>query len=388
MACPGGAGCRDADDCLLTRWCSGGSAPFDRAGKMSSRGAWPAISAAGIFELAPPAPAVNYFADFNHVLVHYCSSDNWIGSSDLAGINTSTGTSYDIHFHGQAIVNAAIATLLSGPIAADPLPAHTFYDTLLPNLQNASEILLAGESAGGGGLRHHLDRLREDMLQPAVADPEVKIRGLIDAGVAPGMWDPAISWADPYSPGDYRDHLLTVVEPPVRNFWGVNDSALDQSCLDPMYAPDHDADGSHPQVCYDTTYTLLNHITTPVFVRMDINDPLAKRPYGQWNLFSTTDDYWAALFGQLDRFSTYTSASGGLEAPLQAPGIQGPNCGRHVALQTNAGFFRRRVAGPGVPPTPFHDLLVNWYDDTAGSETQQIQTDNLGAGAYSPSFCP
>src|SRR5690349_14841225 len=106
----GGGGCRDADECLLDRWCSGSGQVFDRAGKMSSAGAPAAIRGFGIFSLQPPAPAVNQFADYNHVLVHYCSSDNWIGSSQLAGVSTSTGTAYDIRFEGEAIVNAVIST--------------------------------------------------------------------------------------------------------------------------------------------------------------------------------------------------------------------------------------------------------------------------------------
>ncbi|HEX6862675.1 MAG TPA: pectin acetylesterase-family hydrolase, partial [Thermoanaerobaculia bacterium] len=79
----GGGGCRDADECLLDRWCSGSGKIFDRAGKMSSLAAPPAIRGFGIFALAPPAPFVNQFADYNHGLVHYCSSDNWVGSAGL-----------------------------------------------------------------------------------------------------------------------------------------------------------------------------------------------------------------------------------------------------------------------------------------------------------------
>ena len=383
----GGGGCRHADDCLLTRWCSGGGEVFDRAGKMSSLGAAPAIRGSGIFELAPPAAVVNQFADYNHVLVHYCSSDNWIGSAELNGISTSTGTAYDIRFQGEAIVNAVFATLLSGAVSADAVAEADFYETDLPDLRDASVILLGGESAGGGGLRHHLDRLNFDVLQPAVVDPEVKIRGVVDAGVPPGLWDPNISWADPYSPGDYPHHLLTTVEGTVRSFWGANDSALDQTCLDPMWAVDH-AVGGHPQVCYDTTYTLMNHITTPVFLRQDINDPLGKQRYVEWALYPTNDDFWSAQFAQLTLFSTFPGGSL-LEAPLAAPGIQGIHCSIHVAIQKNDGFFAHRVTGPGVPARSFHDLLAAWIAGALpGPNTIQIQTDNLGAGAYSASFCP
>lgn len=384
----GGGGCRNADECLLDRWCSGGGQVFDRAGKMSSAAAPAAIRGFGIFSLQPPAPAVNQFADYNHVLVHYCSSDNWIGSSQLAGVSTSTGTAYDIRFQGEAIVNAVVSTLLNGPVGADPAVAAAFYNTTVPNLQAASEILLGGESAGGGGLRHHLDSLYT-LLQAAVADPEVKINAVVDAGAPPGLWDPAISWADPYSPGDYPDNLLTQVEPPVRSFWGANDSALDASCLDPAWAAAHNLIGSHPQICYDTTYTLMNHITTPVFLRQDINDPLGKQRYVDWALYATSDDFWSAQFAQLNLFAGYTPAAGGLEPPLAAPGVQGIHCNRHVAIQTNDGFYAHNVTGPGVPARSFHDLLVAWLAGApTGPNTVQIQTDNLGAGAYTASFCP
>ena len=179
----GGGGCQDADSCLLERWCGGGGQVFDRAGKMSSLGAAQAISSpGGIFNLVPPAPFVNHFADYNHVLVHYCSSDNWIGSADKTGIVTTTGVAYDIKFQGEAIVNAVFGTLQAGATGADLGPAANFYATALPDLRDASEIILAGESAGGGGLRHHLNRLREDVILPMATNPNVAVRGLIDAG--------------------------------------------------------------------------------------------------------------------------------------------------------------------------------------------------------------
>ena len=85
--------------------------------------------------------------------------------------------------------------------------------------------------------------------------------------------------------------LVNFDEPVIRTFWEVDDSALDQSCLSPAWAPWHSLAGGHPQVCYDTTYTLLNHITTPFFLRQDINDPLGKTRYVAWALFPSTDDF-------------------------------------------------------------------------------------------------
>jgi hypothetical protein len=384
----GGAACRDADSCLLERWCGAGGQIFDRAGKMSTAAAFDAIHGHGLFELDPPGALVNQFAGYNHVLVNYCSSDNWVGSSTHTSLNASNGTAFDIQFRGEDIVNAVIGTLLAGGTAPDPVPAKTFYPTKLPDLRDATEILLAGESAGGGGLRHHLDRLNFAVLRPAMAGP-VEIRGVIDAGAPPHLGGAGIDWSDPYSPGDYADYLKSEVEIPVRSFWGVNDSALDQSCLDPAWTVAHDAAGGHPRVCYDTTYTLLNHITTPVFLREDINDPLGKQRYVDWNLYPATDNYWTDLSNQLTDFAAYTAAAGGLEPPLAAPGVQGPNCSRHVSIQTDDGFYLHRVANPGVPPRSFHTLLWNWVNGVGvGVNTQQIQQDGLPAGFYTPSICP
>lgn len=58
-----------------------------------------------------------------HVLVHYCSSDNWIGSADKASIVTTTGVAYDIKFQGEAIVSAVFGTLQTGATGADFGPA-------------------------------------------------------------------------------------------------------------------------------------------------------------------------------------------------------------------------------------------------------------------------
>ena len=392
----GGGGCRNSDACLLRRWCSGGSEVFSRAGKMSSLGAPPAIHGNGIWSLAGPGGLVNHFRGYNHVLVHYCSSDNWIGSSKHVGLNTSTGTSFDIRFDGEAIVEAVIATLLSGNTAPDAVAAMNFYNTTLPNLQAATEVGLGGESAGSGGMRHHIDKLNFDRLQPAIADPEVLIWGVLDASLEPADDDPAIDWSDSYSPGDYSHHLLSSVEPGVRSFWGANDSALDASCLDPVWAADHVLDGGiHPQVCYDTNYTLRNHITTPVFVRQDINDPLVKDPFFAWKLFPDNDAYWAAQYAVLNDFAADVGLAAGLEAPLATPGVQGIKCNQHVAIQTDNGFFLRRVVGPGLPAHSFHNLLLNWVLGLPAGvapgdpNSQQIQVDNsLVANTYTPSFCP
>lgn len=387
----GGGGCQNADDCLWTRWCSGSGrvAPgiLDRAGKMSSLGAIPAMrSPGGILKV--PAPAgQEHFEQYNQVWVHYCSSDNGTGSDDKLGVvptNQPAGglVTYDIAFQGEAIVNAAIGTLIQG--MATPDPGIGYYETCLPDLHDATEILMGGESAGGVLVRNHLDRIRDGLVTEI---PGVTVRAVIDAVFPPDKTDAAITWPA-VTPTDYADYLLNVAEPPLRTFWGADDSALDQSCLDPAWTADHNLVGSHPQVCYDTTYTQLNHVTTPAFVRMDIDDPLGQQQYTFFGLYPTKDEYWAAQYSQLQLFATYGPGTGGLEPPDEAPGVQGPKCHRHVAVQTNDGFYQHAVSNPGIAGLPFYELLVNWLTNAAGATTVQVQDDLAGAGSYTPSFCP
>jgi hypothetical protein len=388
----GGGGCLDEDDCLWTRWCSGSGrvAPglVDRAGKMSSRGAIPAMRSPGGI-LRNPAPAgQERFEEYNQVWVHYCSSDNGIGSDDKlaaapAHQPAGGGVTYDIAFQGEAIVNAVIDTLVKGTATPDPA-AGEYYHTPLPDLHDATEVLIGGESAAGGLVRHHLDRLRA-WLQTEI--PGVVVRGVVDAGFTPDKTDPLITWPAT-TPTSYADYLVNVYEPIVRTFWGADDSALDQSCLDPVWAGDHNLVGSHPQVCYDTTYTQLNHVTTPVFLRMDIDDPLGQQQYTHYGLYASRDLYWLAQYDQLQLYGGFGPGAGLLEAPDTETGVQGPRCRRHVAIQTNDGFYRHTVSNPGVVGLPFYQLLVNWLDDPTRPDTVQIQDDLAGVGSYTPSFCP
>lgn len=388
----GGGGCRDARSCLEERWCGGGGRVFDQAGKMSSRGAPRAIrEVGGIWTLQPPGGIVNQFAQYNQVLVHYCSSDSWSGSARLRGLSATNGADFNIRFEGEAIVNAVFSTLLAGPTAADAAATADFYATALPDLSDATEVIVAGESAGSG-VRTHLDRLRDWL----VADnPAVAVRGVFDAAYGPGWWESGIDWTSTESPDDYLDYLLTEVEPVARGFWGVDDSALDASCLDEVaFGAAHTAIttstggitvGSHPQVCHDLQFVLFNHVTTPTFVRQDINDTLIGDRYAQWMSFPTSEDYWDAQFSQLWGLAL---GVGRLEPPDAPTGVLGPFCGKHVAIQTDRGFFRDRVAGPGAPPLSFHDQLVSWLGNPGPSAlTIRIQDDFNAGPAYTPSTC-
>ncbi len=369
----GGGGCQSADACYA-RWCSlPGTRVFERAAKMSTLGVYDAITGgSGIFSRNA---AINDFAGYNQVWLYYCSSDNWIGSNSLAAQMPAGGAPYDIEFQGEAIVNDAFAELAAGGVGGDAGPAAAFYATTLPALSTAEEVVLAGESAGGGGLRHHLDRLRAFVHTQA---PGARVVGLVDAGVAPALWNPAVNWAaSPFV--DYDDYLNTAVGGALA-FWGTDPSALDASCQAPGFAAAHNAVGVHPTICADTTYTLFNHVTTPFFVRMDIGDQLADDRYADYAFYPSGAAYHAVLFNQLVALA---ASAGGLEPFGAAPRVYGPYCRQHVALMTGNGFFTHHVNPVG---NSFHDLFETWIH--AAGLSSEIQQDFNPTPVYTSSFCP
>ena len=368
----GGGGCSDPDTCH-DRWC--GLQGYDRAGKMSTTGAYDAIfGLQGIFKRNP---ALNAYAGYNQVVLYYCSSDNWVGSGLHQPAVTGGGVAYDIEFNGEAIVRDVFDTLLAGPVGGDAAPSATYYGTPLPALTTAEEIVLAGDSAGAGGLRHHIDGLR-NYLKTEINDA-VDVYGVLDAGFAPGLFQPGITFGTvPGAPLSYADFLLTNLTSRA-NFWGVDPSAIDQSCQAPAWTVAHNAIGSHPEICYDTRYTQIHHITTPVFLRQDINDTLLAERYANWGLYPSAADF---MDGTAQQLGQMVVGPAGLESPPVAPGVSGTKCNLHVSLLSSA-FFNHRVDPGG---SSFHDLLVNWRG--GGVPAQEIQVDFNAGPPYTASICP
>ena len=346
----GGGSCSSAEDCLI-RWCDApGAASFESAGKMSSLGTEDAIVMnTGIFN----RDSANSFSDYNHVYLFYCSSDSWIGSETQQGLVanfSSSSVTYDIEFNGEAIINSAFATLRNGPTAPDASAAEAYYDTPLPDLDEASEILLTGESAGGVGLRHHLDRLANELKQ---ANPKVSVYGVIDASFSPVLYGANIDWSNaPYS--DYNDYILNNRTPVVNDFWGVDLTALDRSCVNNAN-PSH---SQNPDVCADPSYLLEHEITTDYFLRMDMNDPLPVPLYASPNL---NPEFWGLLPNQVDYLTTLSNQLVNLpdQTPANRAGIYAPNCGNHIALIQNR-FFANTITSP--LEISFHDALRAWIE--------------------------
>ena len=103
----GGGSCRDGQSCA-ERWCSvDTSYGFD---KMTSSVSKPSIRGVGFMDPGPQ----NRFGSWNRVLVFYCSSDTWGGTSTrtaTAALNGGAPREFEIYFRGSKIVDAVIDTL-------------------------------------------------------------------------------------------------------------------------------------------------------------------------------------------------------------------------------------------------------------------------------------
>lgn len=95
-----------------------------------------------------------HYHDANHVFVPYCSSDSWAGDRPAR-------SSSDLSFQGARILE------------------HVVRELLVRGLQDARLLLLAGSSAGAGGVLVNLDRVA---AQLRTAGCRANLRGLADSG--------------------------------------------------------------------------------------------------------------------------------------------------------------------------------------------------------------
>lgn len=345
----GGGNCSTADACL-ERWCSYSGDVVDYAGKMSSAQAPAAIDPP---EGIQSRSAVNKFNDWNHVFVHYCTSDVYVGSAatktispDPAGLYA--GFDYDIQFNGEALVNEVFDTLRNGPT----FPDIGLLGTEVPDLADGT-LLLAAESAGEAGRRSHIDR-----IAALLAGDGVEVLGVGDASFGMAMYDPIVlNWAGTVY-ADYNDLMTTEVEPSYRNFWEVDDTALDASCL---------ASGVLDYFCMDSVYLAINENSTPSFIRADLTDPTGSSPVA-----------WGFVADHFEWANTIAAQFSQLPAGW---GWFGPHCDKHVQIQ-GPGFAKTSMKnGTG---TTFHDALHRWVFNLAGTKRER-QSDANGAAPYDTS---
>jgi hypothetical protein len=410
----GGGNCTTAQSCA-DRWCSVDT-NFG-AKQMSTTGTPPRIRARGIFDRS----SRNSFRLWNHVLVYYCSSDSWSGqASDVAVVAddpaTGVSTAYRIHFRGATIVDAVRDQLrrdCGGALC--PCPAYSYGpdgdgdgcpDFQMPDLDEARYVLFSGSSAGSGGVRVLADAFGASLRaqnvncqMPGVCP--LDYRAVIDAGIGPDTdgkdYDTACGqagWCDPACVAagtcEYQDYMVAFGAQAHAGLWNARP---EDSCQAWHADPANDPNAETWR-CEDYGYLAVNHLTTPYFVRTDLQDELLTKNYREAG-FGLCPDFAGeveaqhrALFDPICPLDC-SAAEGSVQTPgnppLVTPGVFAPQGTDHVGLTDRRPFFRVRL--PCAAPAnqcSFHDTLRNWF---AGAGPQQLVATYNPAGP-APSYCP
>ncbi|RWS28763.1 palmitoleoyl-protein carboxylesterase NOTUM-like protein [Leptotrombidium deliense] len=124
-----------------------------RMRNLMSSAHWPEVRTVGGI-LSPEADENPFWWNANHVFVPYCSSDTWSGDS-------MAKSPREFSFLGARIIE------------------HVILELLPRGLYDAHSLLIAGSSAGAGGVLVNLDRVADLLV---AMGSKVEVRGLSDSG--------------------------------------------------------------------------------------------------------------------------------------------------------------------------------------------------------------
>lgn len=358
----GGGGCNDGQQCG-DRWC--GRADNFSARQMTTDDSPPHANPAGVLGNDPENP----FRGWTEVLFKYCSSDSWSGQArgrqmvwtDTLATPTTT-SSVTIQLLGHRVVEAMFDTLRHE--YSQLVISQGGVDTVVPSIDNASEVVLTGSSGGGGGATRHLDWVHDTLTPHGTT-----VRGIFDASTHVDFSNPDLDWstttmcASPYAICDYDDSITwrEGVFSVFREGFG------DESCQ--ATQPD-------PRLCTDNHYVQTNHITTPFLVREDQTDSLhlanffgagytLSGPFAPGGvptlmnnpgLAAQRQAYVALVEDGMRAFETLTLTAVEADSLTTDPAVWNPRCGFHDALLANERTWARE---PGMSAT-MGDMWASW----------------------------
>jgi hypothetical protein len=357
----GGGSCDSGQNCF-ERW-QGRDGNFG-ANKLSSRFA-PAggMAANGIHQ----RDSRNPFAGWNHVFVYYCSSDGWSGQvRDRAALaRVADGTidvPYRLHFLGAHIVDAVFDMLRGGggPLHYRDADGNSI---ALPRMGHGGTVLFAGSSAGGGGVIRNADRIGDALSVISKTcgsgDCAPRFAALIDGsvGLARETLDHAGSGACGQAASSectYAESMRLRWQTVSQDFWNASS---DTSCLA------HHAPQGEDWRCADGVHIVRHHLTTPFFVRTDLQDSLILRNTLEVGFGYRGVPLDRELYGELLEYQLWLLASRkGRTEPQSYPiGMFAPQCGTHVGLTSNSASYRHTIDTEYGSLT-FLQTLANWMD--------------------------
>lgn len=392
----GGGTCGSAESCAA-RWCScDGRTPCPGTtvetnftlDNMSGGGAG-GITGHGVMLRDVASP--HSLDDYNHVQLTYCSSDGWSGNArgvTFATTHPRTGepVTYTLHFLGSRILDADLRILRQDGVA--PL-VYTLEEggatRQMPDLDEATEVVMVGDSAGGAGVINNLDLIRDTLREHHVGgggDPEVV--GIIDAIVGPDL--------------SRLDWTSSIGAPAIASYSAYVDASAgtapnagarhDASCL--SWHAEH-RPGTEAE-CGDMMHVIRHHVTTPFFVRMALLDRLISRNYFEAGLVDPdlgafeADARVFALVTQreLSDFPMLPDSALTEEADEMtvAPGVFAPACVDHDTIHTDAQVFDVTIDPTGTTPYRFFDVYDAWR---GGGEPSAVLTNDP---TRADTFCP
>lgn len=363
----GGGSCRDGQSCA-ERWCSAGT-NFGMD-KMTTTLSKPMIRGGGI--LSPDAS--NDFGSWNAVLVYYCSSDGWAGRrSDLEYVATggSATVNFRMHFRGADVVDAVFDTLRH--------PARTRgvrlggNPAVLPDLDEATDVLFVGASGGGAGVKTNADRIGELLRATNVA---------CQAGGCPLVYKAVIDshFTPAYEQLDFSKTTLCAANAALCTYEGffrsereslaaARNEFVDASCVDYHQRIEPGTEWK----CADASHVIRNHVTTPMLVGQDLQDQLISGNFVEAG-FGTLSDFGDGVESQLQALATLdaTAEEGSARTgvPIARPGAWGPQCRGHELLGSSDDFFRTPISVDGAARS-YHDIVSSWY--SGGTPVEAIR---------------
>jgi len=334
------------------------------------------------------AARVNFMGNWNHVRVVYCSSDTWSGTRrdvpfDTVHPKTGVPVKYSIHFLGSRILDATLATLRRDGVA--PLRFTLGNERVMPDIDDAVEVVLSGDSGGGAGVINNLDRVQETLrasnTKCAGGTCPLVVQGLMDAIVGPEL-----ARLD-FSTTIFAESGVDTYEEAVAYVASVGDvnsgARGDESCRGWHEA---NAPGSEG-MCADQSHILRHHVTTPFFVRMALLDSLISGNYIDTGYTDpdlgkfTLEVFARVLQRELKAFPDLAESAHEGDAMMMAPGVFAPACSKHDTIHSNADVYRTTIT-MDEQTYVLLDVFRNWREGLAPSAvlTQDPQRTDT--------FCP
>ncbi|HAN31774.1 MAG TPA: hypothetical protein DCQ06_09280 [Myxococcales bacterium] len=282
------------------------------------------------------------FYNWNHVFVHYCSSDAHGGDTEQARNPTELAKCPKYNkagpsawqFRGNRVVQSIFEDLVNSKL----YPKN--------NLTEAEFVMFSGSSAGSSGMRRHMDWVGDFVKQKAAGLKGY--RAVVDA-----------AWIVDEPPGGTLCKAKLDCFKALHDWWGLN---YDASC-----AAKHK---SAPWTCMDTWFEK-QELKSTYFVYMDQADQNSLKKY---NIYpSKTGEFSADDKKKIGDFAKLVMDSVKINGKYK-PGVYLSRRGHHTALYAPGDRFFEKMIGK----LSVHDVLFNWVaakspdiavDSSSGKDT-------------------